>query len=94
MYLNFKLQKNEQTVDKIIDNLNAALVQLWPRWLICKTIRTQFQQKLFELLQSITLIINQSLKTGTFPDNLKISKIIPLLKRGDASNVDKYRPEF
>ena len=32
---------------------------------------------------SLTLIINQMLNTGIFPDNLKIAKIIPLFKKDD-----------
>ena len=40
----------------------------------------------------LTLIINQCLETGIFPSKLKIAKVIPILKRGDATIFDKYRP--
>ena len=44
------------------------------------------------LLQSITLIINQSLISGIFPDKLKIAKVIPLHKKECIMLMDNYRP--
>ena len=46
----------------------------------------------FELSKSLTLIINQMITTGVFPDLFKISKIIPLFKKGDSSLLSNYRP--
>ena len=34
----------------------------------------------YELSSSITLIINQSLNTGNFPERIKIAKVIPIYK--------------
>ena len=45
-----------------------------------------------ELAKSITLIINQSLNTGIFPDKLKIAKITPIHKQNDKTRIDNYRP--
>ena len=45
----------------------------------------------FELSKSLTLIINQMLTTGVFPDSLKVSNIIPLFKKGDFSLLSNYR---
>ena len=45
-----------------------------------------------ELSKSLTLIINQMITTGIFPDSFKISKITPLFKKGDASMLSNYRP--
>ena len=44
------------------------------------------------ILAPLTLIINQSLCTGIFPDRLKIAKVVPLFKKGDPHTLDNYRP--
>ena len=46
----------------------------------------------FELSKPLNLIINQMITTGVFPDSFKISKIIPLFKKGDSSLLSNYRP--
>ena len=38
------------------------------------------------------MIINQSFITGKYPDALKISKVIPIHKNGDTSDLNNYRP--
>ena len=45
-----------------------------------------------ELLNPITLIINQSLNNGIFPDLLKIAKISPIYKKDDKTKLSNYRP--
>ena len=45
-----------------------------------------------ELSKPLTIIINQCLLTGIFPDLLKIAKVKPLFKRGDVSQLNNYRP--
>ena len=37
-------------------------------------------------------IINISIHTGTFPDNLKLGKILPIFKGGAKSDPSNYRP--
>ena len=44
------------------------------------------------IIHPLTTIINQSLMTGKFPDNLKIAKVIPLYKKENSELVDNYRP--
>ena len=44
------------------------------------------------ILKPLTLIINQMLNTGIFPDNLKIAKIVPFYKKGDDGLFTNYRP--
>ena len=44
------------------------------------------------LLSPITIIINQMLNTGYYPDNLKIAKVIPIFKKDDPSLCNNYRP--
>ena len=39
-----------------------------------------------------TLVVNQCLQTGIFPDNMKLAKVIPIYKKGDSSNMSNYRP--
>ena len=43
-----------------------------------------------EISKSLTIIINQCLETGIFPDALKVAKVKPLHKKGDSFN--NYRP--
>ena len=45
-----------------------------------------------ELLCQLTIIINQSLCTGIFPDKLKIANIKPIYKKDDPHVPDNYRP--
>ena len=40
----------------------------------------------------LTLIINQMLDSGIIPSGLKISKILPIFKKGDVNSLNNYRP--
>ncbi len=44
------------------------------------------------LIKPLTIIINQTLKTGIFPDKLKIVKVIRLYKKDDETFFTNYRP--
>jgi len=44
------------------------------------------------ILLHLTELFNRSLKSGTFPDILKSSKIIPIHKQGSQSDCNNYRP--
>ena len=39
----------------------------------------------------LTDIFNISLETGTFPEQLKIAKVIPIHKKGNTRNINNYR---
>ena len=45
-----------------------------------------------EISKLLTVVINQSLLTGIFPEKLKIAKIKPLHKKGDKCCFNNYRP--
>ena len=44
------------------------------------------------IIKPLTLILNQSLATGIFPNNLKTAKVVPLFKKDDQLIMDNYRP--
>ena len=83
---NFSPIDNEQT-EKIISSLQSKSS--------CghDGISTKFLKSIAPvLLQSLTLVINQSLISGIFPDSLKIAKVVPLHKKECILIMDNYRP--
>ena len=44
------------------------------------------------LIEPLTLLVNQMVKSGHFPSELKISRVKPLFKKGDPSEFSNYRP--
>ena len=44
------------------------------------------------IIKPLTLLINQVLNTGIFPDELKIAKVIPLFKKDDPKLLKNYTP--
>lgn len=44
------------------------------------------------IVYPLTKLINECIDEGVFPSVLKISKIIPVYKKGDAANMGNYRP--
>ena len=45
-----------------------------------------------EVAVPLAHIFNQSFLTGTFPDNMKIAKIVPIFKSGNKKILNNYRP--
>ena len=43
-------------------------------------------------LDELTLVLNESLRLGIFPEQLKIAKVVPVHKGGDKTLVENYRP--
>ena len=83
---NFELIEQD-TVKKIIKRLNAKHSSGHDN------VSTILLKEISPLISSpLTLILNQSLTTGIFPDKLKVAKIIPLFKKDDPHNFDNYRP--
>ena len=44
------------------------------------------------IIEPLTIIINQMLNTGIFPEKLKISKVVPLYKKDNKKTFSNYRP--
>ena len=44
------------------------------------------------LVKPLTVIVNQSLHTGTYPSQLKLSRVKPLFKNGNKTHFNNYRP--
>ena len=44
------------------------------------------------ILKPLTHVLNLSVTTGTFPSEMKIARVIPLLKTGDPMVLTNYRP--
>ena len=45
-----------------------------------------------EISECITLIVNQSIMTGIYPDKLKVAKVVPIFKKEDKLQLKNYRP--
>ena len=45
-----------------------------------------------ELCKPLTIIINQMIETGVYPEKFKISKITPIYKKNERTNIANYRP--
>ena len=57
----------------------------------------EFSSKFIKLSEpllnsALVKIFNLALKTGTYPDRLKIAKVIPIFKKGSPTSVNNYRP--
>ena len=78
---------NESTVKKIIDGLPSKSSCGHDN--ISLKI-TKFLKNLISL--PLSIIINQTLNTGIFPDTLKVAKVRPLYKKGDDRSFSNYRP--
>ena len=56
-------------------------------------VSTKFlKETINNIIQPITRIINKSLCTGIFLDQMKIAKVTPIYKSSDQCNLQNYRP--
>ena len=44
------------------------------------------------IIEPLTHLINWSLRSGVFPSELKLAKVVPIFKAGDTSAINNYRP--
>ena len=78
---------NPHDIKKIIRNLRPKSSAG------CDNISTKLLKEIEKVLsRPLSIIINQSLCTGIFPDILKIERVIPLYKKDDNKLFGKYRP--
>jgi len=76
------------------DEIFAALKLLEPKKTVDFNEISMFLIKkcALQLYIPLTHIFNLSFSTGTFPEKMKIAKVIPLFKSGDPTSPDNYRP--
>ena len=85
--INYFIYIDEDAINKIIYNLPPKSSSG------CDGISTKLLKVIAPvIIKPLTLLINQVLNTGTFPDKLKIAKVIPIFKKGDPSLFENYRP--
>lgn len=78
---------NEEFISKCIDNLKSKNSSGYDH-ISSKLLKASKNS----LSEPLTVIINQSLKSGIFPDLLKIAKVVPIFKKGNHKLIDNYRP--
>ena len=77
----------ELEIGNIINNLNTKTSSGYDQISTC-----MLKKIAPTTLKPLTLIINQSLHTGTFPQKLKFAKTVPIFKKGQKNNFENYRP--
>jgi hypothetical protein len=81
----FPVTENEiQCVAKSLKGKFSAGFDDMPEYLVKQCIQ--------HVKKPLVHIYNVSFNSGTFPDRLKIAKVKPLYKEGDAHGVQNYRP--
>ena len=50
-----------------------------------------FKQITTSIIKPLTIVINQVLNNGIFPDKLNIAKVVPIFKKGDSALTNNYR---
>ena len=68
---------NEQTVTRILENIPA---------------KNSCGYDDISIIKPLTIVINQVLNNGIFPDKLNIAKVVPIFKSGDCALTNNYRP--
>ena len=56
------------------------------------SIPTFLLKKISKQISPLSKLVNFSFDTGTYPDKLKIAKVIPIFKSGCELSVNNYRP--
>ena len=72
-----------KTIDKLPSKTSSGVDGISP--VLLKYIK-------HEIGKPVTLILNQCLTTGIFPDKLKIANVVPIYKSDDENIFNNYRP--
>ena len=93
-YLNKDIHSSFTFMNIDEDAINKIIYNLPPKSSSgCDGISTKLLKVIAPvIIKPLTLLINQVLNTGTFPDKLKIAKVIPIFKKGEPSLFENYRP--
>ena len=93
-YLNKDIHSSFTFINIDEDAINKIIYNLPPKSSSgCDGISTKMLKVIAPvIIKPLTLLINQVLNTGTFPDKLKIAKVIPIFKKGGPSLFENYRP--
>ena len=76
---------NIEEIEDIIKTLNIR------KFIRPNSIPTKLLKQLFkEISMPIEKLINLSLETGVFPDDLKLARVIPIFKKGDLLQWNNY----
>ena len=75
---------NKENILKIIDRLHPKN-SCGPDGISVKLLK----EIKHEIIKPVTLITNQCILTGVFPDNLKIAKVIPIHKKDNKTQLEK-----
>lgn len=84
LYLNPVTSKEICKLAREIKNKHSSGVDELPTSII--------KASICELQDVLCFLINNSFKNGIFPANLKVALIKPIYKKGDAQQMDSYRP--
>ena len=78
---------DDMTVKKVIDSLQAKNSSGFDGY------STKFLKYITPaIIKPLTLLTQQVLTTGIFPDKLKLAKVIPIYKKGEQALINNYRP--
>ena len=94
MFLNLNIESEFKFRNITTDTINSIIDKLAPKTstgydgISTKLIKTVKNA----ILLPVTIIINQMLTTGIFPENLKIAKVNPVYKKDDETEFTNYRP--
>jgi hypothetical protein len=73
-------------VTKIINSLKNASAG-------CDGVHAKVVKESYSLfIEPLVHVLNLSIRQGFFPNSMKVAKVIPLYKSGDASKISNYRP--